>query len=70
MKVYLELINDFGNFECEILEINEEEFSRLKDYTKGYHLETFEAFLQDGTYMVVPQTMLQRSQLFLRIAES
>jgi hypothetical protein len=66
MRVYLELQTDFGKFECEILEINEPEYMRLKDYAKAYHLETFEAFLQDGTYMVVPQAMLQHSQLFLR----
>ena len=69
MNVYLELVTEFGTYTCEVLEVDEDQFLKLKDYVKSYHLESFEAFLQDGSYMVVPQSTLYRSQLFIRILE-
>lgn len=69
MKVHLELYTQFGNFKCETLEVTEEEYEKLKDYTTTYFNEPFQAYLDDGTFMVVPITVLQCSQLFIRLVE-
>lgn len=70
MKVNLELHTQYGKYDCEILELaSEEELEKLKEYARMYHTQTFEAWLQDGSYIVVPTNVLHNSQLFIRFAE-
>ncbi len=69
MKVYLELITEFGLYPCEILDVSESQFMKLKEYTKTYYNEPFEAFLQSGDYLVIPPSVLQKSQLFIRFID-
>ncbi len=69
MQVFLELYTQFGQFKCETLEVSEEEYEKLKGYSTTYYSEPFMAYLDDGTFMVVPITMLQQSQLFIRFVQ-
>ena len=69
MKVYLELITDFGTYSCEHLDVDEEGYNKLKEYVRNYFTEIFEAYLQDGSFIVVPPAMLAHSHLFIRLTE-
>jgi hypothetical protein len=70
MKVFLELHTQFGQYKCETLDVTEEEYEKLKDYTVTYFNEPFQAYLDDGTFMVVPVSVLHYSQLFIKLAEA
>jgi hypothetical protein len=63
-EIQLVLINEFGEFRGQKATLNDEQYSNLLKLTKEFHQGAgFELTLEDGTFVVFPSDIVQKSIL-------
>ena len=72
MLIYLELITKLGTFNCEPIEVNNEQYQKLLEYSKTFHQsEVFDSLLKNNEgHVIVPQHVLNESILVIRPIQS
>jgi hypothetical protein len=66
MKIKMKLKNDLGEFDSEIMEVNEDQLQGLIDVSKGFYTSGYEMYTTNG-FMVVGPEILKKSILFIEI---
>lgn len=63
-EVQLILINEFGEFRGQTATMNTDQYRNLQKLAKDFHLSAgFELTLEDGTWVVFPSEVIQKSIL-------
>lgn len=63
MKIQLVLITEFGLFLGEILEVNDEQYNNIVNFSKNYYETGFEMNLEDGGFAIFSPEMIKKSIL-------
>lgn len=66
MKIKIRLKNDLGEFDSEIMDVNEEQLQGLIEVSKGFYTTGYEMYTNNG-FMVVGPEILKKSILFIEI---
>jgi hypothetical protein len=67
MRLQIIIQNDFGQFKGQVLDADEERFKNIKDASTTFYLTGFEMTLEDGNFIVIPPSIVQRSILTINI---
>lgn len=63
MKIQLILFTEFGQFYGEILEVDEEQYQNIINFSKNFYEAGFEMNLEDGGYAIISPEMIKKSIL-------
>lgn len=63
MKLQVKIYTTFGEFNGEIIETTEEEYTELTTRSSTYYKEGFEMVLEDGSFVVIPPDLIRTSVL-------
>ena len=64
IEIQLVLINDFGEFRGKKAILNEEQYKNVLKMAKEFHMNSgFELTLEDGTFVIFPADVVQKSIL-------
>lgn len=63
-EVQLVLVNDFGEFRGQKAVLNHDQYKNLLTMAKEFHMNSgFELTLEDGSYVIFPSEVVQKSIL-------
>jgi len=65
MKIQLCLKTSFGQFDGEILEVDEDRYEKIKNASTSFFLNGFEMTLEDGSFVVIPPEIVRKSILLI-----
>lgn len=68
MKIRLTLITKLGNFVGEEQTVNEEECSKILEYSNTFHLSDFDMILEDKSIVFFPPNITSESILKINIS--
>lgn len=64
MKIQVVIITEFGSFNGEILEVSEEQYDNIIEFSKQYYLTGFEMNLEnDGGFIIFTPEIIKKSVL-------
>ena len=63
MIIQIILITDFGTFKGEELEVDEEQYQNIIDFSKNYYETGFEMSLEDGGFAIFSPEIIKKSIL-------
>lgn len=63
MKIQLVLVTEFGEYNGEILDVSEEQFNNIINYSKDYYNTGFEMNLEDGGFIIFTPEIIKKSIL-------
>lgn len=64
MKIQVVIITEFGPFNGEILEVSEEQYDNIIEFSKQYYLTGFEMNLEnDGGFIIFTPEIIKKSVL-------
>jgi hypothetical protein len=65
MKIQISIRTEFGQYDGEILEVDQERYEKIKDASTGFFLNGFEMNLADGSFIVIPPEIIRKSILLI-----
>ncbi len=65
MKIQLSIKTNFGQYDGEILEVDQEKYEKIKEASTGFFLTGFEMNLEDGSFVVIPPEIVRKSILLI-----
>ena len=65
MKIQLSIKTNFGQYDGEILEVDQERYEKIKEASTGFFLNGFEMNLADGSFVVIPPEIVRQSILLI-----
>lgn len=63
MIIQIILITDFGTFKGEELEVDEEQYQNIINFSKNYYETGFEMSLEDGGFAIFSPEIIKKSIL-------
>ncbi len=63
MAIQIILITDFGTFKGEELEVDEEQYQNIINFSKNYYETGFEMNLEDGGFAIFSPEIIKKSIL-------
>ena len=67
MKIQVVIITEFGSFNGEILEVSEEQYDNIIEFSKQYYLTGFEMNLEnDGGFIIFTPEIIKKSVLKIK----
>jgi hypothetical protein len=69
MKIQIQIINEYGVFDGEILLVNAVQYSNIVDMSKSFHESGFEMTTEDGGFIIIPPELVKKSILKINILE-
>lgn len=63
MKIQIQIINELGTFNGEILEMSEEQYISTQEFSKNFYSLGFEMDLEDGGFIIFPPDIIKKSIL-------
>lgn len=66
MKIQLSIKTSYGQFDGEILDVDEERYENIKNASTGFFLNGFEMNLSDGSFVVIPPEVVRNSILLIK----
>lgn len=63
MKIQLVLVTEFGEYNGEILDVSEEQFNNIINFSKDYYNTGFEMNLEDGGFIIFTPEIIKKSIL-------
>jgi len=67
MKIQIQIINEYGVFDGEILEVNQEQYDNIVEMSKNFHITGFEMTTEDGGFIIIPPELVKKSILKINI---
>jgi hypothetical protein len=67
MKIQVHIINEYGVFDGEILEVNQEQYNNIAEMSKNFHITGFEMTTEDGGFIIIPPELVKKSILKINI---
>jgi hypothetical protein len=61
MEIQIVIINKFGEFKGEILNVTQEQYETLTTMSSEYYKEGFEMMCEDGSFLVIPPELIKKS---------
>jgi hypothetical protein len=69
IKLCTEIVTKLGTYRSDPITVNELEFTLFKKTCVNYSQQPFEAHMEDGTYYIIPVSVLEESVFLLKIIE-
>jgi hypothetical protein len=69
MRVQLEIINEFGVFEGEVMNLTKEQYFTIKEMSKSFYETGFEMSTEDNGFIIIPPEIVRKSILKIKIKE-
>ena len=69
MRVQLEIINEFGVFEGEVMNLTKEQYITIKEMSKNFYETGFEMSTEDNGFIIIPPEIVRKSILKIKIKE-
>lgn len=63
MKIQVVIITEFGSFNGEILEVSEEQYDNIIEFSKQYYLTGFEMNLENDGGFIIFKSVLKINKL-------
>lgn len=69
LRIQIEIYCDLGTFSGEILNVTEEQYQNIVDFSKNFYETGFEMNTQDGGFVIVPPEIVKKSVLKINIVD-
>lgn len=69
MKIQLVLINEFGEFKGEHLNVTKDQSKKIIEMSKTFYESGFEMFDESGDFLIFPPEIVKKSILIVKILE-
>jgi hypothetical protein len=63
MKIQIQIINKFGNFNGELLNVDEFQYETIIEMSKNFYMTGFEMETEDGEFVIIPPDIVRDSIL-------
>lgn len=69
MKIYIVIINKFGEFKSRPIDVNEEEYEKIIELSRAFYISGYEMDTVNG-FVVIPPDVIKESILLIEIDET
>lgn len=66
MKIQIQIINKFGTFNGEIIDIDESQYAIIVEMSKSFYETGFEMETEDGGFVIIPPDIVKDSILKIK----